>query len=192
MKRYTQIALLLFISCAACEEQVEVFDLQSVTIEDLYTIDLPSRLKSGYDMHDYASLQYYDTLSNLYVIGIEDAKENLGQIKRRRLKQKSYFKFVESTVFSDVDSLVLETEQDYQLGPDLSLRAGDYYARSKNWGDIPVFYRIAVYENYDYFFQLVIWMPYQDHCKELNTWTDSTMRSFSFMNQGELNRIGER
>lgn len=192
MNRYTQIALLLFIGCCACEESTEVFDLQTVTIEELYKIELPSRLNSGYDMHDYASLQYYDTLSNLYVIGIEDAKENLGQIKRRRLKQKSYFKFVESTVFNEVDSLVLETEQDFQLGPDLKLKAGDYYARSKSWGDVPVFYRIAVYENYDYFFQLVIWMPYQDHCNELSTWTDSTMRSFSFLLDEDANRIGVR
>ena len=192
MNRFTQITFLLLISCCACEDTAEVFDLQTVSIDELYRIDLPAQLKSGYDMHDYASLQYYDTLRNLYVIGIEDAKENLGQIKRRRLKQKSYFKFVESTVFSDVDSLVLETEQDYDLGPDLKLKAGDYFAMSQNWGDVPVFYRIAVYENYDYFFQLVIWMPYQDHCHELDTWTDSTMRSFSFLVDQENQRIGVR
>jgi len=188
VNRYTHIAFLLFISCFACEENTETFDLQTVTIDQLYRIDLPERLKSGYDMHDYASLQYYDTLSNLYIIGIEDAKENLGQIKRRRLKQKSYFKFVESTVFNQVDTLLLETEQDYELSPGLTLKAGDYYARSKSWGEIPVFYRIAVYENYDYFFQLVMWMPYQEHCVELNTWADSTMRSFTFIKD----KIGAR
>lgn len=176
----------------ACEKSTETFDLQVVKVDELYQIELPERLKSGYDMHDYASLQYYDTLTNLYVIGIEDAKENLGQIKRRRLKQKSYFKFVESTVFNQVDTLLLETEQDYEISPGVTLKAGDYYARSKSWGEIPVFYRIAVYENYDYFFQLVIWMPYQDHCTELNTWTDSTMRSFIFLNQENASQIGVR
>lgn len=192
MNRYTQIAFLLFIGCMACEKSAETFELQEVKIGGLYQIDLPTRLKSGYDMHDYASLQYYDTLTNLYVIGIEDAKENLGQIKRRRLKQKSYFKFVESTVFNQVDTLLLETEQDYEIEPGVTLKAGDYYARSKSWGEIPVFYRIAVYENYDYFFQLVIWMPYKDHCAELDTWTDSTMRSFTFLNGEKDAGIGAR
>ena len=131
-------------------------------------------------MHDYASLQYYDTLTEYYVIGIEDAKENLGQIKRRRLKLKGYYKFVENTVFSKVDTLLLETEQVIQLTDNLRVRAGDYYAQSKDWGPNPIFYRIAIYENENFFFQLVSWRPYQGHCEQMKQ-LDSTLRSFAYI-----------
>ena len=142
-------------------------------------------------MHDYASLQYYDTIQELFVLGIEDAKENLGQIKRRRLKLKGYYKYVENTVFDKVDSLYTETEQYIRLREDLSLSAGDYFAQSKVWGQEAAFYRIAIYESADHFFQLVLWMPYENHCQEV-PWMDSTLRSFNFITPDAGNSIGVR
>ena len=142
-------------------------------------------------MHDYASLQYYDTLREYFVIGIEDAKENLGQIKRRRLKLKGYYKFVENTVFAKVDTLLLETEQVIQLTDNLQVRAGDYYAQSKVWGANPIFYRIAIYENEDYFFQLVSWMPYAGHCNQIGQ-LDSSLRSFIYIPDFAGGNIGVR
>ena len=49
-----------------------------VPIDSLYSVSIPNNLKPGYDMHDYASLQYYDSELDFYVVGLDDAKENLG------------------------------------------------------------------------------------------------------------------
>ena len=142
-------------------------------------------------MHAYASLQYYDTLSGFYVLGIEDAKDNLGDIKRKRLKLHSYFAFVEHTVFQRVDSMILESEQLFSLDKELEVFAGDYQTLSKDWGSYPIFYRIAVFESPEYFFQLVTWMPYEIHC-DLMPWIDTMTTSFRFLSPASSNVAGLR
>ncbi|MDX2250033.1 MAG: hypothetical protein SF052_24835 [Bacteroidia bacterium] len=143
-------------------------------------------------MHAYASLQYYDTIQNFYLLGIEDAKQNLGDIKRKRLKLKGYYEFVEGTVLEKADSFQIETEQEFQLPPDLSVKASDYYVLSKlEEGSIDLFYRIAVYENESYFFQLVFWMPYEGYCSQLE-WIETVTQSFTFIQSPPHNDVGIR
>lgn len=179
MNPYAYIAGISLAACLACQRPAPVVTTETHVIDSLYRIDIPSILTPGYDMHDYASLQYYNTQMNYYVLGIEDAKENLGEIKRMRLQLDGYYTFVENTVFEKVDSLAVVAQSTFA---DSIQRAqvGDYYTTSEAWGDVPLFYRIAIFENSNYFFQLVVWMPYDRHC-EWHHWTDTITNSFHFL-----------
>lgn len=119
-------------------------------------------------MHDYASLQFYDKNEDFYVLGMEDAKANLGEINRRRLKLEGYYKFVENTVFGQIDSMSLVSSQKFQSVGDHRGKAGDYFALSF-YNDVmyELYYRVAVYESDTHFFQLVIWMPYDVYCERM-------------------------
>ncbi|RMG72552.1 MAG: hypothetical protein D6722_05240 [Bacteroidetes bacterium] len=178
MKPHAYIALC--IACLSCQQAPPPITLETVTIDSLYAIDLPSNLQPGYDMHDYASLQYYDMETGFYVLGLEDTKEKLGDIKRKRLKLPGYFRFVENTVFERADSVGRVGFQSYVNDYGVPLRLGDYYVEGENWARLPLFYRIAVYENDTYYFQLVIWMPEEGHCERF-TWVDTITRSFRFL-----------
>ncbi|MEL6671490.1 MAG: hypothetical protein AAFR61_04835 [Bacteroidota bacterium] len=180
MNHFRNIAVGFAVMWVACDSPPPPVELIPVPIGNLYQVDLPSNLQPGYDMHAYASLQYYDTLSNFYILGIEDDKANLGEIKRLRLKLRGYFQFVEGTVFGRVDSLLKESTLEYSFNDDLRVLSGDYYVYNRKWGDDPVFYRLSVYETQDYFFQIVCWMPYNSHCEAYER-LDGITYSFSLI-----------
>ncbi|GAB4414823.1 MAG: hypothetical protein OHK0039_22970 [Bacteroidia bacterium] len=157
----------------------------------LYSADLPSNLTRSFDMHDYASLQYYNLQEGFYVLGLEDDKENLGEIKRKRLKLPGYYRFVESTVFEHTDSTARVSSEVFTNAYGFPARVGDYFVVEMQQVDFPLFYRIAVYENDDYFFQLVIWMPYDAHCDRM-AWIDTITQSFRFLDGVERPVAGVR
>ena len=184
MKQHIYIVLFLSIFGCACQ-QPQIVEAETVIVDQLYSVDLPNNLKPGFDMHDYAGLQHYDTSTDFYVIGIEDAKDNLGAIKRRRLKLKNYYSFVENTVFSRADSTQLIADQKFTTDQGIKSQVGDYFVSSQNWGaPYRLFYRIAVYESDDYFFQIVIWMPYDLYCERYK-WIEGISNSFQLLDNAE-------
>lgn len=180
MDKITYIAVILSWLGLACENPTPTTRMVEVPVDSLYVVALPSFLQPGYDMHPFASLQYYDTTTQIFVLGLEDAKDNLGAIKRRRLKIKGYFNYVETTILERIDSSEYETAFRDTLPQGLTLQGRDYFTISDDFDEIPLYYRIAVYENDDYFYQLVVWMPYPIHC-EYMPWIDSLTRSIRFM-----------
>lgn len=183
--------VIVLIGSLSCKSDLPPTELIQVPIDNLYVIHIPDNLQPGYDMHDYASLQYYNSSEGFYILGIEDAKENLGDIKRKRLKLKGYYAFVENTVSNPVDTLSRESLQYFTNAEGLSVRIGDYYANSQAWNWDPLFYRIAVYESPEYFFQLVMWMPYGPHCERVAV-LDSIVYSFKFLTSSTEETAGLR
>mgnify|MGYP001798542664 CR=1 FL=1 len=147
MNSYRYMWVLALIGVISCSPSPPPIELEKVTINDLYVISLPSNLQTGFDMHDYASLQYYNPSEGFYILGIEDAKDNLGDIKRKRLKLKGYYVFVENTVLNPIDSSARETLQYFEKPSGVKVRIGDYYANDQTWSWNPLFYRISVYES---------------------------------------------
>ncbi len=180
MKSYRYIQAICLGLLIACEGTPPALEWNTVLVDSLYTIDLPSNVQAGYDMHPYASLQYYSINDQMYLIGIEDAKENLGDIKRKRLKIKGYYAFVENTVLNQVDTFYRESLMEWQDPSLPKARIGDYYVSSPGQFVAPLFYRIGVFESENYFLQLVMWMPYQDACQKVPL-LDSIARSFQFL-----------
>ncbi len=182
MQRITYIAVI--ISClglTSCQQQGEAHRMVEVVSPDsLYRMSVPSFLLPGYDMHPFASLQFYDTTTQFFVLGMEDAKDNLGAIKRRRLRLKGYFNYMETTALERVDSFTAESGYRDTLPQGLVVFSQDYFAVNKPFPDLPLFYRIAVFENDEFFYQLIIWMPYSEHCEKI-AWVDSITRSLHFL-----------
>lgn len=177
MRYHIYTTLILSIFATACQ-QGQTVEATRVNIDQLYEIELPSNLKPGYDMHDYAGLQYYDAATDFYIIGIEDAKSSLEEVKRRRLRLKSYYEFVENTVFARADSIQLLSQQMFTTDQGIKVQLGDYYVNSQQWSSpYQLFYRIAVYESEAYFFQLVTWMPYEVYCERYD-WIERISHSF--------------
>jgi len=177
---YRHLWLLCLVACISCEQPQKTTSWEKVEVGNLYSLYLPSYLQPGYDMHSYAGLQYYSLVDKIYVLGIEDSKENLGEIKRKRLKLKGYFAFVEKTVLQPMDTFSRESLQVFQNEDGSTVRVGDYYTNREEFDWNPLYYRISVYENRDYFLQLVIWMPYEEHCNYLST-LDTITQSVEFM-----------
>lgn len=164
----------------SCTQTEPPIGWKTFPVDSLYSIRLPETLIPGEGMHEYASLQYYDPQRDFYVLGIEDPKTNLGEVKRKRLKLKGYYSFVENTVFQRVDSSARESEMSSPSLQGMEMMAGDYYANSQTWGGVPLFYRIAVFDHPDFFFQLVIWTPYENACERMG-WIDSITTSLRFV-----------
>lgn len=168
-------------------------DWQRVTARDMYGMQLPPSFQRSFDMHPYATLQYYDLERSIFLLGIEDAKENLGDIKRRRLKLGGYFSFVEDIVLEEVQTFRREATQEFPL-PGLygfQVRVRDYEVIHEPWAPFPLYYRIAVYECEEYFFQVVIWMPYEGHCAyydEIERITQSFVLGKEAISEGPLSQ----
>ncbi|MDP5170982.1 MAG: hypothetical protein NWR72_12110, partial [Bacteroidia bacterium] len=182
VEKVTYIAVI--VSClqlAGCQKQAEApYMVEVVSSDSVYSLGIPSFLQPGYDMHPFASIQYYDTASQFFVLGMEDSKNNLGAIKRRRLKLRGYFNYMETIALERVDSFMYVASYRDTLAQGLSIQSQDYYATIDPFPDLPLFYRVAVYENDEYFYQLIIWMPYADHCP-LMPWIDSITQSLHFL-----------
>jgi len=176
------IVLGLSVGLAGCEDPPPETTWQTIPIKGLYSLELPSTFVLGYDMHEYANLQYYDLSRNIFIVGIEDSKDNLGDIKRLRLKLDGYFEFVEDIVLDRADTSFMEASLSYDpvSFPNQRARMGDYFASSEDWGGQSLFYRIAVYENAHYFVQVVLWMPYNNHCDHYEL-TSRILQSFTFL-----------
>jgi hypothetical protein len=142
--------------------------MEVVEIDNLYAVSLPAYLEAGYDMHEYAALQYYNTRLDFYVMGIYDDKSKWGPIKQQRLKLDRYFKYVEESVLAQADSFHCESMEAFTTLQGISAKVGDYQVNSRFIEDtFELFYRVVVYESSTHFFQLVIWMPYDVHCERM-------------------------
>ncbi|MDX1908379.1 MAG: hypothetical protein SF053_15185 [Bacteroidia bacterium] len=172
--------LLLVALGAACRTPEVPVSWVDVSADSVFTLRLPDRLTAAQDMHEYASIQYYDPLTDFYVLGIEDAKANLGEIKRRRLRLAGYYTFVENIVFETVDTFAPLSAELLRVRPGIEAQVGDYYAYHAAWGETPLYYRLAVYESTHYYFQLVIWTPFEGACDRV-AWMDSITYSLDFM-----------
>lgn len=177
MKTRVTITLAAIVGLLACQPPTsKPVELAEYVVDDLYSVRLPSNLSKTTDLHDYASLQYSDTQTDFYVLGIYDAKEKLGR-GGSNFKKSVYFRFVERTVFEHADSIFVQSEVELKRNG-LSCKMSDYYAHIKHFDDeYEVFYRIAIYESDTHFFQFVIWMPYENHCDRIY-WADSITYSF--------------
>lgn len=166
MKPYFYISVIPLLLLASCNG-VQQIEMQQIEIDQLYILDLPDNLTPSYDMHDYASLQYNDPKRGIYLLGIEDAKDNFPGFKRGQLKLPAYYQFVENSVLVNADTTAVLDQKEFMAGPHPAIMS-DSYAQVDFRGNVhELFYRIVVYESKMYYFQLVIWMPYDTYCDQL-------------------------
>ena len=175
----------VFVGLIACKKESAPTH-QLVAIRNLYTLELPARFEPTYDMHESAELQYADKKSHWYLICMEDAKSNFGTGGQKMVSLSDYYKFAEAAVLSDKESkLFLQGVSRKQDG--IKIQEGDYQVKTTlNEESIELLYRVTVLESKSHFFQLVMWMPYEDGCKVYEK-MDSITRTFRLINDGGSN-----
>lgn len=167
-----------------CKKPVEP-RWRTVPVSNLYSIDLPSKLVSRNDMHESAGLQYYDLASDFYIIGMEEAKDNVKAVKSD-IKMDDYYKMVEDTITSGaIYKRFIQGQK--AKGDGFNLKAGDYQiVKDLRGKEYHLLYRIAVIESKKYFIQLVMYMPYSDSCNVFPK-MDTITNSFKIL-QENLNK----
>ncbi|MBX7243089.1 MAG: hypothetical protein K1X92_15200 [Bacteroidia bacterium] len=167
-----------------CKETVKP-RWQTIAIRNLYTIDLPGSLKPTNEMHEGAALQYYNEDGSLYVICLEELKENIKAIKSG-IKMDDYYKMVEDTITSRAISKRFIQGRKFKNNG-LSIKEGDYEVLTDLMGqEYHLMYRIAVVESKQYFFQLVLYAPYVDSCKVYDV-MDTITKSFRLLDENKKN-----
>ncbi len=179
MNRHVYVVLIVLVSGWGCTPNSAPIQRRTIPIDSLYRIDLPSNLRPGYEMHDYASLQYYDTRTHFYVIGLEDSKENLGEIKRKQLKIDGYFDHLSHSAFEHMDSVQQIAAAEYINDYGIHVFCGDFDVKGANLSEMDLFYRVCVCEHPRYFYQLVVWMPFNTYCERIE-WIDLLTESLRF------------
>ncbi len=149
---------------------------QTVSVRNLYTIDLPYPLKATNEMHEGAALQYYDPEGEMYVICMEELKDNIKAV-RSGVKMDDYYKMVEDTITARASyKRFIQGKKLKRKG--FSIKEGDYEVVTDLLGvEYHLLYRIAVIESSQYFFQVVLYSPYTDSCNIFDTY-DTITRSF--------------
>lgn len=153
---------------------------QTVEVNQQFSLQLPASMTPSKDMHATAILQYADTDSNLYVLGIEDAKENFGEINKKEVSIEDYFKFTESGISEGAtDKQQLSVVR--RKTKDFNVLEGDYDIKTLFQGrEHNLHYRIAVYETKQYFYQIVVWKPMNPACLHVEQ-MDSITHSFQLI-----------
>lgn len=162
-RRNGLLALALF-GCIACRKADKTLEPHDVS--GIFSVSLPANMQPKNDMHEYAPIQLADENADFYILGIDDPKKKLGEVMRESLTLKSYYSFVESTVFATADTAILQASQTFTQH-NIKAAYGDYSVRTtlKN-KQYELHYRVAVYESPTSYFQLVLWLPeseYTDH-----------------------------
>jgi hypothetical protein len=176
------LAVFSLFSFSACEKKEDLSGFQDINIQDLYSMRLPAYLKAT-QMSPIATLQYCNRDSGLYVLVVEDAKENFGikNSKDWKTDVKDYFRHVEKDVLHNEETekvTVLDGKTWLYDEPKMKMQIGDYEVKVRREGkEYNLVYRIAVAENATHFFQILIWMPQPFDCKK-SEFLDEILSSF--------------
>lgn len=176
------LAVFFLFFFSACEKKEDLSGYQDIDIQDLYSLRLPAYLKVT-QMSPIATLQYCNRDSGLYILVVEDAKENFGikNSKDWKTDVKDYFRHVEKDVLYNEeteDVTVLDSKTWVYEEPKMQMQMSDYEVTVKREGKkYDLIYRIAVAENATHFFQILIWMPQPFDCKK-SEFLDEILSSF--------------
>lgn len=149
--------LLLFITVLAtsCEES-----LHTVTIENRYTLDLPADYKKVDDLNEEASLQYQNTIKELYVIVIDEPKTALASALAENSLDDSYTNDLEG--YSKLITNGMDTSISIKKMPDfkdstingLKTRLLSFEGLSSG---NRVYWKLAFIEGNNRYYQIMVW-----------------------------------
>ena len=147
------IALLFFATLTSCSESKEV---ETVAVQDKYTLQLPDYLSEANDLHPDASLQYQNALKEFYVVVIDEQKQGFydaAAMTDYTADFAGYHDILKNGMEAEIDDVKISATVDTQVN---GLKAKTLSLTGGIEG-IPVYYEIGYLEGKDRFYQIVTW-----------------------------------
>ncbi len=171
MKILVRCILLICIASTflACDKKEEV---QTVSYDNEYSVELPVYLKKVNNLNKDASLQYMNSVKGLCVMMIDESKEDFFNLIKEKNNQDNYssdlegyskmlierigenFHFIEDPIVEDVSINGMDAKY---LSFAVRIATNDFY------------YEIAVINGEKKYYQLYTWVPVNFKSKEQNS-----------------------
>ncbi len=144
------LSLLLF----SCNKKQESW--HRVNVNGSFAMDIPGRFERGFDLHDFAPVQFQDEDAETYMIGFTQSKSDLEKIRLKyTLKDYSWFQLrnISSGINTVLDSYSMQSDVNGSkaIFTEISGRAFD------GESFVPVHYSAAVIEGSESYYQFVCW-----------------------------------
>ncbi|MDH5381546.1 MAG: hypothetical protein OEW75_11870 [Cyclobacteriaceae bacterium] len=167
--------LLIIFILSACGETT--FD--KTTINNLYSLDIPSFLSKSEDLNDDASLQYQNVFKEFYIIVIEETQEEFHNLVVENEMEdiysadfEGYTQAVVDILREDIDIYDETTVLDTIING-LSSKKIEISGKSE---DVEVYYNYTLVQGKDNYYQILTWTLLgnkEDYVKDMNRMTNS-------------------
>lgn len=131
--------------------------VETVTVKNKYSLELPEFLSEARDLHDKASLQYQNAFKEFYVVVIDEPKQEFLEVAEGTTDFTPDFNGYHQILRSSLEETIKESE----FTPTKDVRINGLKAKTFSLTgkveEIPIFYDIAYIEGKDTFYQVVIW-----------------------------------
>ena len=145
---------LLFVSCAS-EEGV-----QTVTVDNLYSLTMPAFLSEGEDLNEDASLQYYHMFKEFYVVVIDESKAELNSIMEEsglteytNINVDDYTELVGSSLYESMS----DGDQSDFTEHTVNGMPARFSTLDGTIDGVDIYYEYGVYEGADTWYQVIVW-----------------------------------
>jgi len=147
-------ALCIFVALTSCSESKEV---ETITIKNKFTVQLPEYLSETQDLHQGASLQYQNALKEFYVVIIDEPKQEYFDIAATTTDFSAdfdgYHDILKTGLEGDIAEIKITPTKDLQIN---GLKAKTFSLTGDIEG-IPVYYEVAYLDGKERFYQIVTW-----------------------------------
>ena len=161
MKKISSLYLIPFLFCftllSSCNMQTTY---ETVVTGQKYSLELPSYLKVGTELHEEATLQYQNPLKEFYVIVIEDSKTKLDQLLEENGLQEMFSNDLQG--YSDLIVAGLEENPEFKKSTTLTDKKvgtldAKYFDFSLKLEGMDVYYHYTLVEGKDTHYQILQW-----------------------------------
>ncbi len=153
--------LLYFIISAVIFTSCHVFDSENkITIEDKYSIKLPSYVAETTNLNEDASLQYKNTLREFYVIVIDESMEEFGNVIIEYDLSDEYPNNLQGYSNLVVD-MFAESISNFKLTDSKKIEinglSGNYFEIEGVVDDYDIYYNFVIVKGNDTYYQILTW-----------------------------------
>jgi hypothetical protein len=149
------LALALLALVSACSRG-RMEPSREIDVQGLFAVAIPGNLVPCNELHDFAPLQYADERGGYFLVGIQEAKQDIAHLKVK-YQLADYASFVENTIGSAFDTLHVAARDTMEVNG-LRCQTADLYASITDpQSPLEVYYHLSVFESQDHFYQLIGW-----------------------------------
>lgn len=152
MKKRISLAFLSLV-LLACNTKIEL--PKAVTINDLYSVEMPSNLAPLEDLQENASLQYGNKFKEVYTVVIDEDKESFNKAAEESGKKGNLTTYAQETLshYEGSRSFNLIESKDETIN---NLPAKTYEITAKVKG-IDLYYNLGVVEGKNHYYRVINW-----------------------------------